>query len=148
MISSNFFMQILRISQSKVLFNCIFGKTCLPLSAVPQRLHDSLSMCAAVSESLSQSLSRCVRPNLRSAKQRRAVTLDDFPRLAATVDGFCHRCVRALKSSLPLEPIFCTIWVNFPRTGNMVKMWHSFSSAVTKRFVFFLQLFSTVLKRF
>ena len=32
------------------------------------------------------------------------------------------------------------IWVNFPRTGKMVKMWHFFyffwSSAVTKRFDF------------
>ena len=42
------------------------------------------------------------------------------------------------------------IWVNFPRTGKMVKMWHFFvffSSPVTKLFDFF-NFFSTVLKRF
>ena len=41
------------------------------------------------------------------------------------------------------------IWVNFPRTGKMVEIWHFsifWSSAVTKRFDFFN--FSTVLKRF
>ena len=42
------------------------------------------------------------------------------------------------------------IWVNFPRAGKMVKMWHLsifWSSAVTRRFDFF-QLFSTDLKKF
>ena len=39
------------------------------------------------------------------------------------------------------------IWVNFLRTGKMVKMWLFFSFALTKRFDFF-QLFSTVLIRF
>ena len=132
MISSKFFIQILQIGQSKVLFNCIFRKTCLLLSAVPQRLHDSLSMCAVVSESLSvkgpclslslcaavsKSLSLSLSVCATELAVSEAATGGDARRLSPS--GCHHRQasatdVRALKSSLPSEPIFRTIW----------KCWH------------------------
>ena len=42
------------------------------------------------------------------------------------------------------------IWVNFPRTGKMVKMWHFliFSDLCCDQTVWFFQLFSAALRRF
>ena len=52
-------------------------------------------------------------------------------------------------STLQIEESRWNIWVNFPRTGKMVKMWHFFILELCcDQTVWFFQLFLIVLKRF